>query len=121
MSGLIWIQSETLMVFLKEFFEKADFEKNHRQQKSLKNYPVGKEVYIKGETSCLEILVSPVTTRRLRSTNLIRDIRGTRTNKFRKKNLKKKKFFFFFFNFFFFKFWEPRPKLASLAQETCTP
>ena len=29
--------------------------------------------------------VSPVTTRRLGSTNLIRDIRGTRTNEFRKK------------------------------------
>ena len=50
------------------------------------------------------IQVSPVTTRRLGSTNLIRDIRGTRTNEFRKKNLKKKKknFFFFFFYFFFF-------------------
>ena len=51
----------------------------------------------------LQLQVSPVTTRRLGSTNLIRDIRGTRTNEFRKKKSKKKKkffFFFFFINFF---------------------
>ena len=51
------------------------------------------------------IQVSPVTTRRLGSTNLIRDIRGTRTNEFRKKSKKKKKkkkkkFFFLFFFYF---------------------
>ena len=45
---------------------------------------------------CL-LQVSPVTTRRLGSTNLIRDIRGTRTNEFRRKKSKKKNFFFFFF------------------------
>ena len=29
MSGLIWIQTfDTLMVFMKEFFEKVDFEKS---------------------------------------------------------------------------------------------
>ena len=49
----------------------------------------------------LPVQVSPVTTRRLGSTNLIRDIRGTRTNEFRKKKLKKKKKKFFFFFFFF--------------------
>ena len=56
--------------------------------------------------SFLKLQVSPVTTRRLGSTNLIRDIRGTRTNEFRKKKSKKKKkkkkFFFFFFLIFFF-------------------
>ena len=40
------------------------------------------------------VQVSPVTVRRLGSTNLIRDIRGTRINEFRKKN--QKKIFFFF-------------------------
>ena len=48
MSGLIWIQTvchfDTLMVFLKEFFKKVNFEKKCRQQKSMKSYPVGKEV-----------------------------------------------------------------------------
>ena len=33
-----------LMVFLKEFFEKVDFEKINRQQKSMKNFPGGKEL-----------------------------------------------------------------------------
>ena len=32
------------MVFLKFFFEKADFEKKNRWQKSMKNYPGGKEL-----------------------------------------------------------------------------
>ena len=33
------------MVFLKEFLEKVDFEKKiSRQQKSLQNYPVGKDL-----------------------------------------------------------------------------
>ena len=32
---------DTLIVFLKEFFEKVDFEKKSRQQKSMQNYPVG--------------------------------------------------------------------------------
>ena len=48
-----------------------------------------------------QVQVSPVITRRLGSTNRIRDIRGTRTNEYRKKSKKKKKKknFFFFFNF----------------------
>ena len=33
------------MVFLKEFFEKVDFEKKSAEdEKSMKNYPVGKEL-----------------------------------------------------------------------------
>ena len=41
--GQIWIQLfDTLMVFLKEFFEKVDLEKICRQQKSMKNYTGGK-------------------------------------------------------------------------------
>ena len=55
------------------------------------NFPIFQQI--------LMIQVSPVITRRLGSTNRIRDIRGTRTNEIRKKNLKKKKkknFFFFF-------------------------
>ena len=32
------------MVFLKEFFEKIDFEENQETTKSMKNYPVGKEL-----------------------------------------------------------------------------
>ena len=32
----------TLMVFLKEFFEKVDFENMSRRQKSMQNYPVDK-------------------------------------------------------------------------------
>ena len=31
------------MVFLKEFFEKVDFEKNQQTAKNRTNYPVGKE------------------------------------------------------------------------------
>ena len=43
MSGLIWIQTDTL-VFLKEFFEKVDFEKKSADdKKNMQNYPVGKE------------------------------------------------------------------------------
>ena len=34
------------MVFLKEFFEKVNFEKISRQQKSMKNYPGGKELVL---------------------------------------------------------------------------
>ena len=30
---------DILMVFLKEFFEKVDFEKNSRRHKCMKNYP----------------------------------------------------------------------------------
>ena len=41
------------------------------------------------------IQVSPVTTLGLGSTNLIRNIPGTRTKEFRKKSKKKKKDFFF--------------------------
>ena len=32
------------MVYLKEFFEKVDLEKISKQQKSMQNYPVGKEL-----------------------------------------------------------------------------
>ena len=32
------------MLFLKEAFEKVDFEKHHQTTKSLKNYPIGKEL-----------------------------------------------------------------------------
>ena len=32
---------DTQMVFLKEFFEKVDFEKISRRQKSMKNFPGG--------------------------------------------------------------------------------
>ena len=35
---------DTLMVYLKEFFEKVDLEKISKQQKSMQNYPVGKEL-----------------------------------------------------------------------------
>ena len=35
---------DTLMVFLKEFFEKVDFEKISRRQRSRQNYPGGKEL-----------------------------------------------------------------------------
>ena len=31
-------------MFLKDFFEKVDFEKFSRRQKSMQNYPVGKEL-----------------------------------------------------------------------------
>ena len=36
--------SDTLMVFLKEFFEKVNFEKISRRQKSVQNYPACKEL-----------------------------------------------------------------------------
>ena len=42
---------DTLMVFLKEFFEKVDFEKISRRQKSMKNYPGGKEFTLAHATS----------------------------------------------------------------------
>ena len=35
---------DTLMIFLKEFFETVDFEKNQQTTKSMNNYPVGKEL-----------------------------------------------------------------------------
>ena len=35
---------DILIVFLKECFEKVDFEKINRQQKRMTNYPVGKEL-----------------------------------------------------------------------------
>ena len=35
---------DTLMVFLKEFFEKVNLKKIHRQQKSMQNYPACKEL-----------------------------------------------------------------------------
>ena len=38
---------DTLMVFLEEFFEKADFEKKLANgKKSMQNYPVGKELTV---------------------------------------------------------------------------
>ena len=42
---------DTLIIFLKEFLEKVDFEKNSRQQKTKKNYP-GAEGQMK-ENLCL--------------------------------------------------------------------
>ena len=46
MSGLICIQSvDTMMVYLKEFFKKNDFEKKSADdKKNMQNYPVGKEL-----------------------------------------------------------------------------
>ena len=41
MSGLIWIQSDTQMVFLKEFSKKDDFEKNQQTTKKHKKFPRG--------------------------------------------------------------------------------
>ena len=35
------------MVFLKDFFQKVDFEKHQQTTKSMQNYPVGKELSIK--------------------------------------------------------------------------
>ena len=35
---------DTLIIFLKEFFENVDFEKISRRQKSGKNFPGGKEL-----------------------------------------------------------------------------
>ena len=39
---------DTLIVFLKEFLEKGDFEKISRRQKIMQNYPAGKELTLKG-------------------------------------------------------------------------
>ena len=36
------------MVFLKEFFEKVDLEKNQHMTKIMQNYPVGKELRFHG-------------------------------------------------------------------------
>ena len=46
MSGLIWVQTvwHMLIIFLKEFFEKVNFEKNQQMTKLMKNYPACKEV-----------------------------------------------------------------------------
>ena len=33
----------TLIVILKEYFQNVDFDQKKRQQKSMQNYPVGKE------------------------------------------------------------------------------
>ena len=42
MSGLIWIHLfDTLMVFLKEFFEKVDFEKNQQTTKKHEKFLMG--------------------------------------------------------------------------------
>ena len=46
---------DTLMVFLKEFFEKVDFEKNQRTTKSMKNFPGGKELNIPGLEPALQL------------------------------------------------------------------
>ena len=43
-SGLKNVLFDTLMVFLKEFFEKDDFEKNQQMTKHIKNYPACKEL-----------------------------------------------------------------------------
>ena len=43
MSDLIWIQTvDTIIVFLKQFFEKVDFD----DKKNMQNFPVDKEVSI---------------------------------------------------------------------------
>ena len=47
---------DTLMVFLKEIFKKVDFEKISRRQKSVKNYPEGKELKQLTDDSKLKIL-----------------------------------------------------------------
>ena len=56
---LIWIQTDTLTVFLKEFFEKVNFEKKNstvnRRQKSMINYPACNEVREQLKT-CLDFL-----------------------------------------------------------------
>ena len=45
MSVLIWIQTiYILIVFLKEFFEKVNFEKIQQMTKNMKNYPEYKEL-----------------------------------------------------------------------------
>ena len=41
---------DTLTVYLKEFFEKVDFENFSRRQKSIQYYPVGKELKIRSDT-----------------------------------------------------------------------
>ena len=48
MSGLIWIQTvNTLIIFLKEFFEKVDLEKNQQTTKKWKKFPRGQKIKIK--------------------------------------------------------------------------
>ena len=47
---------DTLMVFLKEIFKKVDFVKISRRQKSVKNYPEGKELKQLTDDSKLKIL-----------------------------------------------------------------
>ena len=42
--SLASIESDTQMVFMKEFFEKVDFEKISRRQKSMFNFPGSKEL-----------------------------------------------------------------------------
>ena len=45
MSVLIWIHTfGTLIVFMKEFFEKVNFEKSADDEKIMKNYPACKEI-----------------------------------------------------------------------------
>ena len=46
--GLIRVQTDILMVFLKEFFEQVNFEKYQQTTKSMKNYPVCNELTTKG-------------------------------------------------------------------------
>ena len=50
--------SNSDMVFLKDFFEKVDFEKISRQQKSVQNYTVGKELTLTllGNFSCFFVI-----------------------------------------------------------------
>ena len=40
---------DTQMVFLKEFFEKVDFEKNQQTTKNMKIFPGGKELTFLGQ------------------------------------------------------------------------
>ena len=51
-------QFDTLMVFMKEFFEKVIFEKISRCQKRLKNFPGGKEFKLIDHITCVSPLVT---------------------------------------------------------------
>ena len=44
------------MVFLKEFYEKVDFEKLSRRQKNMQNYPVGRVNPLPHRDAFLQVL-----------------------------------------------------------------
>ena len=50
---------ETLMVLLKEFFDKVDFEKIKRRKKKLKKFPRGQRVNVHGGNTLTKILSEP--------------------------------------------------------------